>query len=131
MNEYQDVYKTAGAFSWTELMTPDPQAAQAFYGPLFGWKFDTMDMGTGPYHVAKVGETAIGGIMKTPPDAQGMPPMWGAYVTVADADATAAKCRELGGKVLAGPMDVPTVGRFVVMADPQGASIMAMQYRSG
>ena len=131
MNEYQDVYKTAGAFSWNELMTSDPEAARRFYGALFGWTFDAMDMGTGPYLVAKVGGTAIGGIMQTPPDSKGMPPMWGAYVTVADADAAAAKCVELGGKVLSGPMDIPTVGRMVVLADPQGAAIMAMAYSGG
>jgi len=128
MKDYQEVYGTVGAFSWTELTTSNPKAASEFYGTLFGWKFETMDMGTGPYHVIKVGDTSIGGIMQTPPDAKGMPPMWGAYVTVADADAAAAKCKQLGGKVLAGPMDIPTVGRFVVLADPQGASIMAIAY---
>ncbi len=128
MNEYQDVYKTVGAFSWNELTTPDPEAAKRFYGALFGWSFENMDMGTGAYHVVKAGSTAIGGIMSPPPGAQGMPPLWGAYVTVADADEAAAKCRELGGRVLSGPMDIPTVGRMVVLADPQGAAIMAMAY---
>ncbi len=83
-------------------------------------------MGGGPYHVIKIGDTAVGGIMQTPPEAKGMPPAWGAYVTVADA--TAAKCKALGGRVLMGPMDIPTVGRFVVLADPQGAAIMAIAY---
>jgi predicted enzyme related to lactoylglutathione lyase len=128
MKDYQEVYGTTGAFSWAELTTSDPRAASEFYGTLFGWKFDTMDLGTGPYHVIKIGDTSVGGIMQTPPDAKGMPPAWGAYVTVADADATAGKCKSLGGKVLAGPMDIPTVGRFVVLADPQGAAIMAIAY---
>ena len=131
MNSYQDVYKTVGAFSWNELMTNDPQAATAFYGALFGWTVDTMDMGTGPYRVVKAGDTAVGGIMTMPPDAGAMPPMWSCYVTVADADATAEKCKSLGGKVLVGPMDVPKVGRFVVLQDPQGAVINAMAYAGG
>jgi hypothetical protein len=131
MNAYQDVYQTPGAFSWNELMTTDPQAAVSFYGALFGWKAETMNMGTGPYQVLKVGDTAIGGIMAVPPDGGGMPPMWGCYVTVASADETAEKCKALGGKVLAGPMDVPKVGRFVVLQDPQGAVISAMAYAGG
>ncbi len=130
MKEYQEVYKTAGAFSWTELMTNDPKAAQEFYGKLFGWKYDVMDMGQGDYCVAKVGDTAVGGIMGMPPDAKGMPTAWSAYVTVANADAAAEKCKSLGGKVLVGPMDVPTVGRFAVLQDPQGAVINVMAYSS-
>jgi hypothetical protein len=124
-----DTFKTPGAVSWAELTTPDPAAAQAFYAKLFGWRFDTMDMGQGPYHVIKVGDDAIGGIMATPPDAKGMPATWGSYVTVADCDATAAQCRALGGKVCLGPMDIPTVGRFAMLQDPQGATIFAIAYR--
>jgi uncharacterized protein len=124
-----DVFKTTGAVSWTELATPDPEAAKAFYGKLFGWTFQTMDMGSGPYHVIKVGaEDAIGGIMAPAPGAPPMPPMWGAYVTVADCNATAALCTQLGGKVCAGPMDIPGVGRFALLQDPQGALISAMAY---
>jgi len=48
-----DVFKTHGAFSWSELMTSDPAAAAVFYGPLFGWCVEAMDMGGGPYHVLK------------------------------------------------------------------------------
>jgi len=126
-----NAFTTAGAVSWTELATPDPEAAKAFYGKLFGWRFDMMDMGSGPYHVIKLGaDDAIGGIMSPPPGAPAMPPMWGAYVTVADCDASAALCRELGGKVCAGPMDIPGVGRFALLQDPQGAMISAIAYAS-
>ncbi|MBL8325774.1 MAG: VOC family protein [Rubrivivax sp.] len=130
MKEYADVYKTPGAFSWTELMTTDPQAASAFYGKLFGWGFDEMNMSAemGVYRVAKVGDTAVGGIMKTPAPAAGMPPMWCAYVTVADIEATLKQATALGGKVVAPVMEVPNVGRFAVVADPQGATINVMQY---
>ena len=131
MKEYQDVYKTIGAFSWNELMTSDPQAACDFYGKLFGWTFDTMDMGTGPYRVVKAGDSSVGGIMAIPPDGKGMPSAWGSYVTVANADATAEKCTSLGGKVVVGPTDVPKVGRFVVLQDPQGAVITAIAYTMG
>lgn len=127
-----DVFKTVGAVSWTELTSPDPEAAKAFYGKLFGWTFDTMDMGGGAYHVIKLGaDDAIGGIMSGAPGAPAMPPMWGSYVTVADCDASAALCRELGGKVCAGPMDIPGLGRFALLQDPQGAMISAIAYLAG
>jgi uncharacterized protein len=127
MKTYDDVYKTPGAFSWNELMTRDPDAAAAFYGQLFGWTFEKMDMGM-PYQVIKADGTSVGGLMGMPPNAPPMP-MWGSYVTVADADATAKRCTELGGKVLNPPMDIPTIGRFVVLQDPQGAVISAIAYK--
>lgn len=124
-----DPFKTPGAVSWTELTTPDPAAAQAFYGALFGWKFDAMPMPEGTYHVIKVGDAdAIGGILATPPQAKGMPPTWGSYVTVADCDATAAQCKALGGKVCLEPMDIPGVGRFAMLQDPQGATLFVIAY---
>ncbi len=126
-----DVFKTHGAFSWSELMTSDPTAAAAFYGPLFGWRIEAMDMGGGPYHVLKVGDSAVGGIMKTPAEAGPMPPAWGCYVTVADVAATAAQATALGGKVVVPAMDVPGVGRMAVIADPQGAMLSVMQYSAG
>jgi predicted enzyme related to lactoylglutathione lyase len=123
-----EVFKTHGAFSWSELMTTDPAATTAFYGQLFGWTVDTMDMGTGPYHVVKVGDTAVGGVMGIPPDGPPMPPHWGSYVTVSNVDQTAARCAELGGQVMMPPMDIPKVGRMAVLADPQGAVLSVMQY---
>ncbi len=121
-----DAYQTHGAFSWSELTTPEPKKATEFYGTLFGWTFDVMDMGTGPYHVVKAADSAIGGIM-APPMA-GVPPNWCPYVTVNDVDATAKQAVAIGGKVLVGPMDIPTVGRMAVLQDPQGAVINAITY---
>jgi len=126
-----DVYRTHGAFSWSELMTDDPAAAAAFYGELFGWKVEVSDMGTGPYHVLKIGDTSVGGIMGMPPGGEKMPPTWGCYVTVDDAEATARRCQALGGKLLHGPVDIPQVGRFVVLQDPQGAVLSAISYAMG
>ena len=126
-----DVYKTHGAFSWSELMTSDPAAAAEFYGKLFGWKVQTMDMGQGPYHIVKVGDTGVGGIMKLPADAASMPPMWGCYVTVDNVEKTLTDCAALGGKTLVPPMDVPGVGRMAVIQDPQGAMLSVMAYAMG
>ena len=127
-----DVYKTPGAFSWSELMTTDPAGAAAFYGQLFGWKSKDMDMGTGAYHVQSIGDSMVGGIMGMPPGAPaGMPPMWSVYVTVKSVEETIALCEKLGGKVCMPPMDVPGVGRMAVIGDPQGATLSIMAYSDG
>jgi len=123
-----DAFQTPGAFSWCELMTNNPGAAKEFYGELFGWKIEAMNTGQ-PYNVVKVGDAGIGGIMGMPPDApKGMPPTWVPYVTVADVDALVKRVVSLGGKVQVPPTDIPTVGRFAVIADPQGASINVITY---
>ena len=120
-----------GAFSWCELLTTDVEAAKKFYSELFGWNIEPVtdalhqDM---QYNLVKVDGTEIGGIMAVPPQAEGMPPSWGTYVTVDDVDAAAAKARELGGDVLVPLTDIPEVGRFCVIKDPQGAVISMITY---
>ena len=123
-----DAYATHGAFSWSELMTSDAEAALRFYQSLFGWTTDKMSMPAGDYHVVKADGTSIGGIMKMPAAAGGMPPAWGCYVTVKDVDACAQQAAALGGRVLHGPADIPGVGRFAVIADPQGAWLNVIAY---
>jgi uncharacterized protein len=125
---FMDAFQTPGAFSWCDLMTTDPGAAAEFYAQLFGWKVEAMNMGM-PYNVVKVGDAGIGGIMGMPPGASaGMPPTWVPYVTVADVDALDNTVVTLGATVHMPPTDIPTVGRFAVVADPQGASINVITY---
>jgi predicted enzyme related to lactoylglutathione lyase len=104
-----DSYKTHGAFSWSELMTSDPQAALRFYQQLFGWTLEKMPMAQGDYHVVKTEGTSVGGIMKMPPRlrpaACGRP--GGCYVTVNDVDECARQATALGGRLLHGPADIP------------------------
>jgi len=109
-----------GVFVWDELGTTDADGAQRFYEQVFGWT--TSDMGTeyGGYRVFNRGETGIAGLM-TLPDAS-TPPHWHPYVAVEDPDATSAMAVELGGALLAEPMDVQKVGRVGVLRDPQGAT---------
>src|SRR4029450_11741938 len=80
-----------GTPSWTDLTTPDPDAAQQFYGSLFGWKFESNDTGNPdmPYITASQGGKTVAGMMKLPPETAsgGMPPVWTTYVTVDDVDA--------------------------------------------
>ena len=121
--------ETHGAFSWSELMTSDPKAACDFYSRLFGWQVETSETGGGPYHVLKVGDASVGGIMGKPPGTPAdMPSMWGCYVTVKNVDETLAAVRRLGGGVLMESMEVQGVGRMAVIRDPQGAVLSVIQY---
>jgi predicted enzyme related to lactoylglutathione lyase len=121
--------QTHGAFSWFELTTSDPKAARGFYGKLLDWQFQDMDMGPGgTYTVVNVGGEGIGGITGAPPNAKGMPPAWGGYVTVGDVDKVVARVAGLGGQVLMPPTDIPTVGRFATIRDPQGATLSLITY---
>ena len=122
-------FKQQGAFSWCELMTTDVEAAKAFYSELFGWRTEDMTMPEMRYTVVKAADEGVGGIMRMPQQApEGMPPMWGAYVTVDNVDKTAQTAERLGGRVLVAPTDIPKVGRFCVLQDPQGAVINAITY---
>jgi predicted enzyme related to lactoylglutathione lyase len=110
-------------FIWEEMLAKDPAAAAAFYGELFGWTTQEMDMGEmGIYRIQNRGEIPEAGIMAMPPDAGG-PPMWLSYVHVEDVDASTAKLKELGGKNFVEPMSIPNVGRMSVNADPTGTMI--------
>ena len=123
-----DAFKTHGAPSWSELITTDPSAAADFYGKLLGWKFESMEMPGGVYRVVKVDDTAVAGIMGQPLGAPPMPPAWGTYVTVDNVDESCKQAAELGGKLIVPPSDVPGVGRFAVIQDPQGALLNLMTY---
>ena len=77
-----------GKFSWNELLTTDPEGAKEFYSQLFGWTTRVWPMGEDNYTIVKAGDTDVGGITRMPSDVQGVPPTWGAYVTVDDVDAS-------------------------------------------
>lgn len=121
--------KPIGAFSWNELMTTDVDAAKVFYGELFGWGMQKFEPGEVEYTMATMGGQEVAGIMAIPEEAAGMPPSWGAYVTVADVDALLPRVTALGGKVIVPPHDIPEVGRFAVIQDPQGAMLSIISYK--
>lgn len=123
-----DPLKQHGAFSWNELMTSDVDAAKTFYGQLFGWTLEDMNIDGMGYIMAKAGDKEVAGIMGMPPEVGNMPPAWGAYVTVDDVEASARQAEILGGKILMEPQDIPDVGRFCVICDPQGATISLITY---
>jgi predicted enzyme related to lactoylglutathione lyase len=115
--------KTRGHFVWYELSTSDPAAAQRFYSAITGWGTQSFDGAGMPYTMWMNGESPIGGVVPLPAEqaSQGVPPNWMPSISTDDVDETAAEATQLGGKVIVPPMDIPTMGRFAVLADPQGA----------
>jgi uncharacterized protein len=121
-----------GTFCWVDLATTDQDAAKAFYAELFGWGYDDHAIEEGVvYSTATLGERAVAAIGPMPQRMRdaGAPPSWMSYVSVADADATAARARELGAELYAEPFDVPHAGRMAVISDPQGAVFSVWQPR--
>jgi uncharacterized protein len=110
-----------GTYCWAELMTTDLEAAARFYGAVFGLTTTASDDEEMPYVELKRDGESIGGMMPKPATAPAdMPPCWGIYFAVDDADAAVAKVEALGGSTIVAPMDI-TPGRFAVVADSLGA----------
>jgi predicted enzyme related to lactoylglutathione lyase len=125
-----DQFIEQGAFSWFELTTTDLRAAESFYTRLFGWTTEPWT-GEGNYTLIKVNGKEVGGMVASGSLTAPRPCGWGIYVTVTDVDETATKVPELGGTVLVQPTDIPRVGRFCIIQDPQGAVITAITYCRG
>ncbi|MDP9075601.1 MAG: VOC family protein [Actinomycetota bacterium] len=115
-----------GTPSWIDLSTPDAEAAATFYRGMFGWRAD-MDPRpeAGGYGVFKLDDKSVAGV--GPPMNPDMPPLWGVYITVADADETLSKVTEAGGTVVMGPMDVFDAGRMGVITDAVGSYVSVWQ----
>ena len=112
-----------GTFGWDELWTTDRKKAAEFYTGLFGWGAKEGDMGEmGVYTEWQNGGQSIGGMMQISPDMGPVPPNWLPYFMVEDCDAVANKAAATGGKLFVPPTDIPHVGRFSVIQDPQGAT---------
>jgi predicted enzyme related to lactoylglutathione lyase len=107
-----------GTLTWNELMTPDVDAALAFYGKIFGWKGNDVGTPGMEYTEIKLNDRAVGGAMKPP--MPGIPAMWGVYFAVDDCDRAAETAAAKGGSVMQPPTDIPP-GRFAVLVDPAGA----------
>lgn len=109
---------------WFELGTSDLDAAARFYGEVFGWQIGTSEMIGFDYRIARLGDSGTGGLMQAP---EGLPPYWMIYLGVDDADAAVRATVAAGGKVWKEAETVPGVGRFAVLADPQGAAFGVLQ----
>jgi uncharacterized protein len=115
-----------GHFCWINMITPDPEAAMAFYSTVLGWEFEEMaNMG----HIILVDGKQVGGLFdqKTAPECT--KPYIGVMAKVENADAFAAKVESLGGKIKP-PFDVGEQGRMLVCHDPAGAEFDAWEPKS-
>jgi predicted enzyme related to lactoylglutathione lyase len=114
-----------GVPCWVDTMQPDPEAATAFYGELFGWEFENQAPtdAPGPYYVARLqghDVAAIGG-------PESVTPFWNTYTAVDNVDQTTTLVREAGGKIVVEPTEVPGAGRMAVYTDPEGATFSAWE----
>jgi predicted enzyme related to lactoylglutathione lyase len=112
-----------GRFVWQELMTEDTASAATFYSKVVGWH--TQPSAVDPsYTQFGVGSNYYAGMMKLPDEARaaGAKPQWMPYIGAADIEATVAAAERLGGTVKRAAHDIPTIGRFAILADPQGAA---------
>jgi predicted enzyme related to lactoylglutathione lyase len=110
-----------GALCWTELATTDTTASEKFYTSLFGWTAKKGTQAPGEYTEFFNRGEAIAGMLRIQPEWGNVPPHWMPYFAVVDCDAAAASAKHHGGALHVPPTDIPGVGRFAVVRDPQGA----------
>ena len=119
---------TAGVPCWVDTSQPDPDAAVAFYGPLFGWELENTMPADSPakYFIGRIrgGDVAAVG---SPPEGGPANAVWNTYVWVESADETATRVRDAGGRVLTEPFDVMEAGRMAVFTDTEGAAFCVWQ----
>jgi predicted enzyme related to lactoylglutathione lyase len=119
-----------GVPCWIDTSQPDPEAAVNFYSGLFGWKFEDVmpPESDGKYFIGRLRGGDVAAVGSIP---EGAPPiaLWNTYVWVESADATAAKVRDAGGRVVMEPFDIPQAGRMAVFTDPEGAAFCVWEAR--
>jgi predicted enzyme related to lactoylglutathione lyase len=116
-----------GTLCWADLSTPDPVRAKQFYSDVFGWTIVPGENDPSGYLHIKNGEQFIGGIPPAAYRDPNSPAHWLAYFLVSNCDASTAKAKQLGAKAYVEPMTMEGVGRWSVLADPQGAVFSAFQ----
>jgi len=123
------VIQETGTVGWSELATRDSAAAAAFYSALFGWTTAPSQNAPTEYLEFSVSREPMGGFLQMNEKWEGLPSAWGIYIMVDDCDASAAKAKELGGKVCHGPFASGHVGWIAVLSDPQGAMLSIIQLK--
>jgi predicted enzyme related to lactoylglutathione lyase len=116
-----------GSVCWHELMTRDAAAAKRFYREVFGYDMEDQPMGSTAYTMLRKGDRREAGLMQITPEMGPIPSHWLIYIAVADIEGTMETTKRLGGKAITDAMDVPGVGRFAVLQDPQGAVFAAIR----
>ena len=112
-------------FVWHEVYAPDADAAVSFYTEALGFGSQTMEMGDiGSYTMLTKNGVPVAGVQSTSqPHMDGVPPHWATYLAVDNVDEKLEDCTAMGATIVVPPMDIPTVGRMALIADPQGAHI--------
>lgn len=115
-----------GQFFWYDIMTTDTRAATEFYRQVVGWGVQNADADGKEYTQFTVNGQGVVGLMPIPEDAakQGAAPAWMGYIAVDDVDAAVEKLKQAGGTLHKGPVTIPGIIRFAVVADPQGAGFL-------
>jgi uncharacterized protein len=117
-----EVVSEPGAYSWSELVTTDVEGAKKFYNAVFGWDGHTQSAGPVEYTEWRLGDRPIGGMLPKPETMPAeMPPHWAVYFAVADLDDAMARVKDLGGTVIAAPIDSPA-GKLAPVMDSNGAA---------
>lgn len=118
-----------GSFIWYELLTPDADAAQHFYGGLLGWDFADSGQPGMDYRIISAGLEGIGGIMPISSSmaASGVRPIWLGYIAVDDVDAAVSAITAAGGAVHMPATDMDGVGRIAMVAGLDGAPFYVMR----
>jgi uncharacterized protein len=117
-----------GDWVWYELMTSDAAGAQSFYGPLLSWKIASPASDGFDYREIQAADDGfVGGILQITPEMVGAQPGWVGYIAVDDVDASVASIEKAGGRLCMPARDMPGVGRFAMVFDPQGALFYVMK----
>jgi len=116
------VYNEPGSLCWNELGTRDTEKAKEFYPRLFDWEAGTQQMGPMTYTILKNQGRPGGGMYEITPEMGNLPPHWLVYFAVDDCDDKVRKAESLGGQTMKPAADIPGIGRFAILIDPQGAA---------
>ena len=118
---------STGTPIWYELLTPDPDAAQAFYSGVVGWTVARGDYPGIDYRIISAPDgTRVAGLMKQPEEMKAGP-SWLTYLAVEDVDASVEAVEKAGGAVHMPARTLESVGRMAMVADPQGAAFYLMR----
>jgi predicted enzyme related to lactoylglutathione lyase len=111
-----------GTIAWADLTIPDADQVRDFYRAVVGWTAEPVEMGGySDYSMERADGQVVAGICHARGVNAGLPAQWLVYIIVADVDASAARCVELGGTIIAGPRGSAEQGRYCVIQDPAGA----------
>lgn len=127
------VFAEPGALSWNELYTNDREASARFYGGLFGWQPTTGPMadGTGEYTAFMLDGQPAAGMMEIQREWGAFPPYWSIYFGVEDLETARERAKAMGATEVTPVLSVPEVGRFIYLADPQGAHLTVIELAGG